>query len=453
VTSAPITSTDTRVRRLGPCGIESPLAPAFPSWADGEVVDELDRVLVDDTPRLVRDRGVAVEDLPGFEQARPARHLYFDPATVGVGIVTCGGLCPGLNDVVRGLVQELRRHYGVRRIMGLRDGYRGLTAAHRDSAVELSGSLVREIDRSGGTFLGTSRGPQDPEEMLESLRVLGLDVLLVVGGDGTMRGARGLAQEARRQGADLAVVGVPKTIDNDLPFIDQSFGFRTAVREAAAVVRAAHAEAHSVEHGVSIVKLMGRHSGFIACHAALAVGDVDFVLVPEVPFTLDGPYGLLERTAETVRRRGQVVIVVAEGAGQDLVDGEGEDASGNTAFGDVGELLAARVPEHLEQAGLSPTLRYLDPSYAIRSVPADTFDSIYCTQLAHAAVHAAMAGRTEAVVAQYRGRMVLVPMALATSTRNQVDPDGVLWTSVLEATRQPTRFDETGVLIGPADEG
>lgn len=449
-----ITLADTRVRTLGPARFESPLAPAFPRWADGEVVDEDDRVLIDDTPRLLADRGGAIEELPGFEQARPGRNLFFDPAEVGVGIVTCGGLCPGLNDVVRGLVQELRRHYGVQRILGFRNGFRGLTAAYRHTAVELSGSMVRDIERSGGTFLGTSRGPQVPEDMLDTLKVLGIGALLVIGGDGTMRGAQALARAAATAGEPIAVVGVPKTIDNDLPYIDQTFGFQTAVREAAAVVRTAHAEAHSVEHGVAVVKLMGRHSGFIASHAVLAAGDVDFVLIPELPFDLDGPYGLLERVAECVQRRGQAVLVVAEGAGQDLLaDAGGRDDSGNAALGDIGQFLHDRIGDHLKGAGLSPTLRYLDPSYAIRSVPADTFDSIYCTQLAHAAVHAAMAGRTETVVARFRQRFVLVPMMLATSERNQVDPDGTLWTSVLEATRQPTRLDETGVLIGPTDPG
>jgi 6-phosphofructokinase 1 len=429
------------VTALGACEVESPLAPVFSAFErDGSSghLAEGDRVLVEDTEQMVAARG-ADEPAPSFEVARPRRKLYFDPADTTVAIVTCGGLCPGLNDVIRGLVQQLRRHYGVQRILGIRHGYLGLTRERRDTVVEMSGSMVQNIHQAGGTFLGTSRGRQDPAEMVDSLQHHGVDVLFVVGGDGTMRGARGIVDEIAAREAGIAVVGLPKTIDNDLPFIDQSFGFLTAVTEAAATVRAAHAEALSVENAVSVVKLMGRHAGFIACYAAIAVNDVDLVLIPEVPFAWEGDNGLLASARDCLERRGRAVVVVAEGAGPEH----------RTEDDDIGMIVRDRISEDLEDHGYTPVMRYLDPSYAIRSVPADTYDSVYCVNLAHAAVHAAMAGRTGAVVARWRGRYVLVPMALMTEEQNRVDPGGELWASVLEATRQPTRLDDHGVRIGP----
>lgn len=433
---------DCDVANLGECAVDSPLAPVFPAFENGGSsghLAESDRVLVEDTEQMVAARGPG-EPAPSFEVARPRRKLYFDPAGTTVAIVTCGGLCPGLNDVIRGLVQQLRRHYGVRRILGVRHGYLGLTRERRDTVVELSGAMVQDIHQSGGTFLGTSRGRRDPAEVVDSLAHHGVDVLFVIGGDGTMRGAHGIVEEIAARDARIAVVGLPKTIDNDLPFIDQSFGFLTAVTEAAATVRAAHAEALSAENGVSVVKLMGRHAGFIACYAAIAVNDVDLVLVPEVPFAWEGGNGLLARVRDCLDRRGRAVVVVAEGAGPE--HREDDD--------DIGLIVRDRLRDDLDERGYEPVMRYLDPSYAIRSVTADTYDSVYCVNLAHAAVHAAMAGRTGAVVSRWRGRYVLVPMELMTDQQNRVDPEGELWASVLEATRQPTRLDDSGVTIGPS---
>jgi 6-phosphofructokinase 1 len=289
--------------------VESPLAPVLP--ADPEPtsfghIHEDDRVLLVDTVDLLNEQHLAPRQLPSFEPCHPRRRLFFDPSQTTVAIVTCGGLCPGLNDVVRALVGELRRQYGVKRVLGIRHGYLGLTRERRDDVIELSARVVRDIHQAGGTFLGSSRGQRDPQEMVDTLLELGVDVLLVVGGDGTMRGAQEIVALAERR-APVSVIGIPKTIDNDLPFIDYSFGFQTAVAEAAQAVRCAQAEAHSVRHGVSVVKLMGRHGGFIACHAAIALNDVDFVLVPEVSFAFDGEHGLLAQVRERVHRRGHVV--------------------------------------------------------------------------------------------------------------------------------------------------
>jgi 6-phosphofructokinase 1 len=327
----------------------------------------------------------------------------------------------------------------VKRILGFRNGLRGLTAEHRDDTIELTPDRVRDIHNAGGTILGSSRGAQDADEMVDSLVLRGINVLFVIGGDGGMNAATNLAAAIRRRGHDIAVIGVPKTIDNDLPYTDQSFGFQSAFAQAANFISSVSIEAAASPDGIGIVKLMGRHSGFIACYASLARNAADIVLIPEVPFVLEGPGGLLARVEQHVRTKGYVVIVVAEGAGQDLLKqrgllGEATDASGNVRLGDIGALLRETITAHLIDAGLAPTVRYIDPSYAIRSVTANAYDSVYCLRLAHAAVHAAMAGRTETAVVRWRRRFVHVPMPLIISHRNEVDPDGDLWMSVLEAT-------------------
>ena len=327
--------------------------------------------------------------------------------------MTCGGLCPGLNNVIRGLVLELADNYGVTDVLGFRDGFRGMVGDAEP--VRLSREVVADIHNRGGTILGTSRGGQDPARMVETLERLGVSLLFVIGGDGTLRGAAKIADEAGRRGLALSVIGVPKTIDNDIPFLDQSFGFQTAFTRATESIKSAHTEASSTPNGVGLVKLMGRHSGFIACYAALASHDVDFVLIPEVPFGFDGPGGFIARLRERVRRQGHAVVVVAEGAGQDLFDYDGAvDASGNARLADVGALLRQRIADDFASAGDELSLRYVDPGYAIRSVPANGWDAVYCLRLAQAAVHAAMAGRTAMVVGRWHGRFVHIPIPVAT---------------------------------------
>jgi 6-phosphofructokinase 1 len=359
-----------------------------------------------------------------------------------VGIVTCGGLCPGINDVIRGLVMELSFHYGVQRIEGFKNGYRGFIPRYGHDVISLTPELVSGIDEDGGTILGTSRGGQDPGEIVDCLERMNISALFVIGGDGTLRGAMQIAAAAEARSARIAVVGIPKTIDNDIPYIDQSFGFQTAFSEATKSIRSAHVEAKASPNGVGLVKLMGRHSGFIACYASLAEPDANYVLIPEVPFALDGPAGFLAHLLERVRSRGHAVIVAAEGAGQDLVRdaAAGVDASGNKKLADIGTYLRGRITDHFAAAGVELNLKYIDPSYAIRSVEANPYDSVYCLRLAQNAVHAAMAGRTGIVIGRWRGRFVHIPMALAVSHRNQVEPSGDLWLSVLEATGQPRTF-------------
>lgn len=440
---------DLRVRYLGERSYDSPFSEMLSvKQTSPHYVADGDRVLLEDTVSMLAGHNLPPGQVPSFEAAGPRRKIYFDPASVVAGIVTCGGLCPGLNNVIRGLVQELAVHYKVKRILGFRNGLQGLTAAHRDDTIELTPDRVRDIHTVGGTILGSSRGGQDADEMVDSLVARGVNIMFVIGGDGGMRAATFLSKAIRARGLDIAVIGVPKTIDNDLPFTDQSFGFQSAFAKATDFISSVSVEAAASPNGVGIVKLMGRHSGFIASYAALAANGADIVLIPEISFALEGADGLLAHVEHHVRSKGFVVIVLAEGAGQDLLDkhglsqrnGRGFDASGNVKLGNIEELLKKRITAHLTSVGLAPTMRYIDPSYAIRSIAANAYDSVYCLRLAHAAVHAAMAGCTEAAVARWRRRFVHVPLSLMTSRRNQVDPDGDLWMSVLETTCQPAEF-------------
>jgi len=435
-----ITPADLRVRRLGEPTVVSPMAGLVQDRVSSpHYVHESDRVLLDDTLDGAEARLCGVSELPSLEPGGPREYIYFDPSRTRAAIVTCGGLCPGLNNVIRGLVLELADNYGITDVLGFRDGFRGMVGDAEP--VRLGREVVAGIHNRGGTILGTSRGGQDPARMVQTLERLGVSLLFVIGGDGTLRGAAKIAGEAGRRGLALSVIGVPKTIDNDIPFLDQSFGFQTAFTRATESIKSAHTEASSTPNGVGLVKLMGRHSGFIACYAALASHDVDFVLIPEVPFGFDGPGGFTARLRERVRRQGHAVIVAAEGAGQDLFDYDGAvDASGNARLADVGALLRGAITEGFASAGEELSLRYVDPGYAIRSVPANGWDAVYCLRLAQAAVHAAMAGRTAMVVGRWHGRFVHIPIPVATGGRNQVDPNGDLWMSVLEATGQPARF-------------
>jgi 6-phosphofructokinase 1 len=433
---------DLTVQALGPCRIDTPFAlPVRSRRTTEHYVDEDDRVLFDDTVAMVAERGVPVQDLPGFEPGGPRSRIYFDPSKTKAGIITCGGLCPGLNDVIRALVLELHR-YGVPTVFGFRNGYRGLIAQYRLQPFDLTPDSVSGINEYGGTILGTSRGAQDAEEIVECLERMNVNILFVIGGDGSMRGALKVADVIAERGRKISVIGVPKTIDNDIPYIDQSFGFQTAFAKATETLRAAHVEARAVPNGVGLVQLMGRHSGFIACYAALANNAADYVLIPEVDFELEGEAGFLPHLLDRVRRRAHAVVVVAEGAGQRFLEHEPRvlDASGNTRLRDFGLFLRGRIIDYFSESGEDLNLRYIDPSYAIRSVPANPYDSAYCIRLAHAAAHAAMAGRTAMVVGRWHGRFVHIPMSMAVSRRNQVDASGDLWLSVLEATDQPALF-------------
>jgi len=442
-----LSNDDLRVPELGSRAVVSPLAGLLErrQRGDGDI-EARGGMLLDDSPRGLRRWADNPDAAPRFDLAGPRKRLFFDPAETRVGIVTCGGLCPGLNDVIRGLVMVLYHRYGVRDIIGFRSGYLGITPDGPDP-VPLTPAIVSGIHQHGGTMLGSSRGPQDPAAMLARLRQLKRNVLFVIGGDGTLRGGLAIDDAARAAGENLAVVGVPKTIDNDISFVEQSFGFHTAATKAVESISAAHTEALGAVNGVGIVKLMGRHSGFIAATASLASCEANYVLIPEVDFPLGGEQGLLEQLRHRLVQRGHAVIVVAEGAGQQHVPAAGVDASGNRRLGDVGPWLRDTIRDHMKTAGTPCEVKYIDPSYIIRSVPSNPHDSVYCFRLAAYSVHAAMAGFTRMVVGRWHGQFVHIPIPIAVGKRQQVDPQGDLWLTVLEATGQP-RWCDTHHAVG-----
>jgi len=416
------------IQRIGECRIASPIKGI-------RFLENGDRVLLSSSLETVNgiiDQG---GKLPAFEKAGPRSKIYFDPSKLKCGIVTCGGLCPGLNDVIRAVVLSLYHNYKVKTVFGFPYGYEGLTYRFGHSPVELNPEAVSRIHEYGGTILGSSRGHQDISEMVDTLDRMNIGILFAIGGDGTLRGAQGIAEEVQRRGLKISVIGIPKTIDNDISYVERSFGFETAVSEAVAAIDAAHTEAKGARNGIGLVKLMGRESGFIAVYASLARSDVNFCLIPESPFTLEK---LLESVRDRLQKRGHAVIVVAEGAGQDLMQASGErDASGNIRFNDIGVFLKARIGGYFQKLGIDATLKYIDPSYTIRGVPANPHDSAFCLLLGQNAVHAGMAGRTNMVVGFWMGTFTHVPIPLAVSQRKKVDPESWVWSSVLTSTGQP----------------
>jgi 6-phosphofructokinase 1 len=373
------------------------------------------------------------------EVAGPRETIYFNPPHVHAAIVTCGGICPGLNNVIRAIVRCFWYRYGVRRISGIQFGYRGLLENTPYPVIQLNPDVVDDIQEKGGTILGSSRGEGDRvKEIVDSLERMNINILITIGGDGTLRGAWEIGEEIKKRGLKISVIGVPKTIDNDLSFIQVSFGFDTAVTQAVPSVIGAHTEAKASINGIGMVKVMGRKSGFIAASTALAMSDVNFCLIPENPFDLDGPKGLLANLKKRILERKHAVILVAEGAGQDIVPPTGEkDASGNVRFTDIGIFLKNKIKEYFEQEGIEMSLKYIDPSYIIRSAQANPNDSIYCSRLGTNAVHAAMAGKTQALISLLNNKFVHIPIKVAVSERNRVNVEGSLWRDVLENTRQP----------------
>ena len=432
---------DLAIKALGERTIISPLDQQFQETGRTHAFYGDDsRVLLDHNLAHIQGTFERGEEPLCFEAAGPRRKIFFKPEDTTCAIVTCGGLCPGLNDVIRSIVMQAYYRYKVPRTLGIPYGFEGLFPDYGHRLINLTPSFVTNIHRFGGTALGTSRGPQETRRMVDQLIELKVNILFVVGGDGTQRGGKDIGEEALRRGYRLAVVGVPKTIDNDMAYMDKSFGYETACAAAVDAIAAAHTEARSARNGIGLVKLMGRHSGFIACSAAISSGDANCVLIPEVPFALEGDHGLLEQLRQRVMQRGHSVVIVAEGAGQNLVEASGADASGNKRLGDIGVFLKKRIEEYFQQCKTELTLKYIDPSYMIRSVAASPQDRTYCMRLGQAAVHAGMAGKTALVVARWHNSYVHLPVGVATSARRTVDPGGDLWLSLLESTGQPARY-------------
>ena len=378
-----------------------------------------------------------------FELAGARDNLFFNPPETRAGIVTCGGLCPGLNDVVRSLFFEMHHAYGVKEVLGFRWGYQGLDPEQGAEPLVLTPELVDAIHLQGGTILGTSRGPVDTARAVDNLIRRRINILFTIGGDGTQRGAWEFFQEAQRRGYPLSVVGVPKTIDNDIPFVSRSFGFLTAVQEAAEVLQRAHTEARSVQNGIALVKLMGRHAGLLTAEATVASQDVNFTLIPEVPFRLEGERGFLAALERRMIQRGHAVIAVAEGSGQELLSNTGDerDASGNLKLSDIGLFLSDKIGEWFSERKISFVMRYFDPSYIVRSSPCNAEDTVLCDRFARYAAHAAMAGKTGLIIGLLHDRFIHVPIELLATQQKRLDPESPIWSAVLATTGQPHCFE------------
>jgi 6-phosphofructokinase 1 len=375
-----------------------------------------------------------------LEVAGPREKIFFDPVQTKAAIVTCGGLCPGINDVIRAVIMELFYRYGVKNAVGIKYGFQGLIPKYGHQVMELTPDIVKDIHTSGGSILSSSRGMQEPVEMVNTLKRMNIDILFCIGGDGTMRGARFIADEIAKRNLNISIIGIPKTIDNDLTLIQKTFGFDTAISEAVKVIQCAHVEAKGAPMGIGLVKIMGRLSGHIAAGATLAQGDVNFVLIPEVPFDLEGEKGFYTALEKRLQKSGHCLILVAEGAGQDIIRKGDEaierDASGNIRLLDIGMFLKSDIEEYFKKKGVEVNLKYIDPSYTIRSVPANASDSIYCGALGQYAVHAGMAGKTSMLVGLIKDEYVHLPFRMV-SSGSKVNPEGNIWMRVLETTGQP----------------
>ena len=430
---------DFTIENLGECKIKSPI--------------ELSTVVGNGTANYVKDSSfvrtaVNVYDTSKndpldssnlMQKAGPREYIYFSPDEVKAGICTCGGLCPGLNDVIRAVVRCLWNRYGVRDIRGFQFGYKGFFKDENYETIPLNPENVDEIHKIGGSYLGTSRGGgMRTKDIVDTLQEKGINMLFVIGGDGTQHGALAISEEVEKRGYKCSVIGIPKTVDNDFLFIDRSFGFETAVQQAKDAVASIHMEARSQINGIGLVKLMGRESGFIATAAALASHECNFCLIPEVPFEMEGPNGFLSHLEKRLEKRHHAVIIVAEGAGQELLTKTNQtDASGNIKLADIGVFLRDQINPYFKKKNIEINLKYIDPGYQIRAAVTTASDSIYCERLGNNAVHAAMAGKTKMVVGLVHEKFVHIPINMVIASRNVVDPEGALWRDTLDATSQP----------------
>ena len=405
-------------------------------------IEDSERIIFSSQLKNLNHQLKTCKNLPAFEKAGARKKIFHHPESTRAAIITCGGLCPGLNNVIKGLVNVLEQDYGVQYILGIRYGYKGLTKKSTHEPIPLNSAVVDEIHKQGGTILGSSRGNQDPETMVNELQERKINLLFCIGGDGTLKGAQAIAEAANKRQANISVIGVPKTIDNDLGFVEKTFGFETSVQVASEIITSAHHEAEGAENGIGIVKLMGRDSGFIAATASLANSVVDFCLIPETPVRIDGPKGICAATQHRLQQNNHAVIVVAEGAGQHLFKNNENriDASGNVLKDDIGELLKGEIAAYFKTNNVPISIKYLDPSYHIRSVSANAADAVFCYLLAEYAVHAGMSGKTNLVIGYWNNFFTHVPIHLATKERRMVDLDSALWRGVVSATQQDKTF-------------
>jgi 6-phosphofructokinase 1 len=433
----------TEIPTLGEPKVQSPikkypLVERLGRVLEKSFVPEADRVMVYDSLDYAACLAQGAKPLT-LEAAGPRSQIYFDPSKVHCAIATCGGLCPGTNDVIRALVLELYHIYGVRHIFGVRYGFQGFIPKYGHDLMDLTPEAVANIHIFGGTVLSTSRGPQDTGEIVDALDRINIRILFLIGGDGTLRAATEICKEIARRELRIGVIVIPKTIDNDIPLVSRSFGFDTAVEVATEAIHAAHTEAIGSPNGIGLVKLMGRFSGFIAATATLALREVNYVLIPEADFDLDGEYGLLANLETRLQERRHALIVVAEGAGERYFTEENRerDPSGNLKPGNIGHFLQDEIKNYFKRRQMEINLKYIDPSYLIRSRPANYNDRIYCGFLGQNAVHAGMAGKTAMLVSRWHSHYVHIPIQAAVGKRKDVELDSPLWRSVIESTGQP----------------
>ena len=424
---------DFTIQNLGECTIDSPLNVSY-------FTPDHKRILYNIDHQCYADLKSPDNSPLSIEVAGPRAKIFFDPAKTKAAIVTCGGLCPGINDVIRAVVMELYHRYGVGNIVGIKYGFQGLIPKYRHDVIELLPDVVKDIHAVGGSILSSSRGRQEIGEMVNALKRMNIDILFCIGGDGTMRAVEFITDEITKRKLNISIIGIPKTIDNDLNLIQKTFGYDTAISEAVKAIECAHVEAKGAPMGIGLVKIMGRQSGHIATGAALAMSDVNFVLIPEVPFDLEGENGFFKVLERRLLHRYHCVILIAEGAGQELMHRENNtietDASGNLRLQDVGPFLKTQIEHYFKQKNLEVNLKYIDPSYTIRSVPANASDSIYCGALGQYAVHAGMAGKTGMLVGLMKDEYVHLPLKMVASGA-KVNPEGNVWMRVLESTGQP----------------
>ncbi len=429
---------DTRIDVLGEAKIDSPILEELSGASVDIFKEDSEKVLVEVDPDKVEKMIADGHRPPAFEPAGPRQKLYFDPSKLKCALVTCGGLCPGLNNIIRSIVLELHYSYGTRHIYGIRYGLQGFIPEYRHDVMELTPLNVVDIHEMGGTILGSSRGPQDIEAIVDCLERMNIGILFMIGGDGTLMAASRITEAIQERNLKISVICIPKTIDNDIHMVSKSFGFDTAVDIATEAIKGAHKEAEGYPYGIGLIKLMGRYSGFIAATATLAQQDVNFVLIPEIDFDLEGENGLLTKLEQRLAQRKHAVILIAEGAGQKFFETSKKeyDASGNIKLHDIGVFLKDRITAHFSARDMDISLKYIDPSYMIRSLPANSNDHVYCTFLGRDAVHAGMAGKTAMIIGHWNDHFVHVPMALTAGIRKHVHTEGKLWQTVLEATGQ-----------------
>ena len=417
------------VEHLGKNKISSP-------YNMGKFIDENARIAYNTQVSELEKYSDNLKELPSFEAAGPREKIFHDPAWSKAAILTAGGLCPGLNDVIKGLTCTLKQHYKVPMVYGIRYGFRGLIPDFNLVPMVLTPENVDELHEYGGTILGSSRGRQDEERMVDTLVRMNINILFCIGGDGTSRCAHDVVKIIKKRKLSISVVCIPKTIDNDICSIDKSFGFETAVYETNSVITAAHNESKGAYNGVGLIKVMGRDSGFIAAYATLANSHVNYCIVPEEDIVLEGENdSLLGHLENRLKEKGHAVILVAEGAGQEFFDGEKDkDASGNILKKDIGIFLKDKIKSYFKERNTEVNVKYFDPSYMIRSLPAYGTDAVFCMMLAQNAVHAAMAGRTDIVIGHWNDHFTHVPIALATRKRKKIDLHGPLWNGVKSIT-------------------